>query len=221
MTKKQVTIIGKLNSKMIGNHINGWLASDDNNDRRYAVIVLNNSTKFESIADKKRDDLLKKISNGNCGFNIEIPEIILAKLPKTIDVSLFDKTSDHIIDAIQYENPFSNVKFESQKENNDIIDVLYNNFIPTKDNLCELFQDYELCEKSIFFDLEWYKEKYHIKTDPVLHYLLKGFKLGYNPSKFFDGNEYFVNSSFTGRGLTNNVASCSFTSISSLGITPL
>ena len=193
MTKKQVTIIGKLNSKMIGNHINGWLASDDNNDRRYAVIVLNNSTKFESIADKKRDDLLKKISNGNCGFNIEIPEIILAKLPKTIDVSLFDKTSDHIIDAIQYENPFSNVKFESHKENNDIIDVLYNNFIPTKDNLCELFQDYELCEKSIFFDLEWYKEKYHIKTDPVLHYLLKGFKLGYNPSKFFDGNEYLNN----------------------------
>lgn len=45
-------------------------------------------------------------------------------------------------------------------------------------------------ENSIFWDENYYKKNYKIKKNALMHYLKKGWKLGYNPSQHFNTNEY-------------------------------
>ncbi len=49
-------------------------------------------------------------------------------------------------------------------------------------------------EKSELFDGEWYKKTYlqHEHIDPARHFMLKGWKLGYNPSPWFCTNDYLA-----------------------------
>jgi MoaA/NifB/PqqE/SkfB family radical SAM enzyme len=44
------------------------------------------------------------------------------------------------------------------------------------------------------FDADWYRKEYKISetVDPVKHYLLVGYKLGYDPSPFFSTREYLT-----------------------------
>lgn len=51
---------------------------------------------------------------------------------------------------------------------------------------------YKIIKKSSLFDKKWYVQMYHVKGNPYLHYLEKGWKLGYNPSADFDGNKYLL-----------------------------
>lgn len=52
----------------------------------------------------------------------------------------------------------------------------------------------KLVENSLLFDAEWYIETYGIELQdpmsPALHYLAYGWKMGYNPSEYFDIDEY-------------------------------
>lgn len=52
----------------------------------------------------------------------------------------------------------------------------------------------KLIEDSLLFDAEWYIETYGIELQdpmsPALHYLAYGWKMGYNPSEYFDIDEY-------------------------------
>lgn len=45
-------------------------------------------------------------------------------------------------------------------------------------------------ENSIFWDENYYKKNYKIKKNALMHYLKKGWELGYNPSQHFNTNEY-------------------------------
>ena len=55
--------------------------------------------------------------------------------------------------------------------------------------------DLNLIKNSPIFDREWYLATYsdvkNSNISPEEHYLKYGFKLGYNPSVFFDTNYYF------------------------------
>lgn len=59
----------------------------------------------------------------------------------------------------------------------------------------ELIKYYDLCNNSCFFDKKWYSKEYALDkdVDPVMHYLALGYKLGFNPSKFFDSRYYLNN----------------------------
>lgn len=48
-----------------------------------------------------------------------------------------------------------------------------------------------IIKNSDLFDEKWYKDNYHINANyAARHYLLEGYKLGYNPSNKFDSNLY-------------------------------
>ena len=51
---------------------------------------------------------------------------------------------------------------------------------------------YNVCKKSKLMDPKWYKKTYrlHFWQNPVKHYINVGWKLGYNPSKYFIGDWY-------------------------------
>lgn len=52
---------------------------------------------------------------------------------------------------------------------------------------------YDLILNSPNFDRKWYADTYDIpdSVDPVNHYLNEGFKMGYDPSPYFSGEEYY------------------------------
>lgn len=57
-------------------------------------------------------------------------------------------------------------------------------------------EEYVALKNSIYFDSEWYKKNYlydEINTDPIYHYLTKGWLLGYNPSLTFITEAYLEN----------------------------
>jgi len=52
---------------------------------------------------------------------------------------------------------------------------------------------YKKIASSDYFDAEWYKKEYAISAkNPALHYLLEGWKLGYNPSLKFNTSDYLA-----------------------------
>ena len=57
-----------------------------------------------------------------------------------------------------------------------------------------LLRDYLLIKKSDLFDKNWYQKEYkdvaEAKIDPVLHYILYGWKERRNPSPFFNTEDY-------------------------------
>lgn len=57
----------------------------------------------------------------------------------------------------------------------------------------EKYTDYRMINQTVYFDKKYYKKQVgdHYKGDLVDHYLHKGYKLGYNPSKDFD-NDYYL-----------------------------
>ena len=55
-------------------------------------------------------------------------------------------------------------------------------------------EEYDLVCKSNLFNHNYYNEKYNLDIDSpdeaLTHYLEIGYKMGYNPNEYFDGNEY-------------------------------
>lgn len=58
----------------------------------------------------------------------------------------------------------------------------------------ELEKEIQIIENSGYFDKEWYLEKYSIdgSGNPIVHYIQKGSKMGYNPSLRFE-TKYYIN----------------------------
>ena len=58
-------------------------------------------------------------------------------------------------------------------------------------NLKSLLEYIRAVRVSPLFDANWYKTEYQLQyQDPAAHYILYGWKNGYDPSKFFSTNEY-------------------------------
>ena len=105
----KVTVIGKLNSKFNNFKITGWLAStDDAKECRIALLKFSNGLSFIVKADKVRKDLVSKgIKDGKAGFVLDIPFDVIAHLPQSFEVSLWDKKQGKLIDKVCYDNqPF-------------------------------------------------------------------------------------------------------------------
>lgn len=51
-----------------------------------------------------------------------------------------------------------------------------------------------IIERSILFDEHWYRKMYRLdtQTNAAEHYLMEGYKKGWNPSKYFSTEEYFL-----------------------------
>lgn len=51
-----------------------------------------------------------------------------------------------------------------------------------------------IIERSILFDEHWYRKTYRLdtQTNAAEHYLMEGYKKGWNPSKYFSTEEYFL-----------------------------
>ena len=99
-------IIGKLNSKFNNFKISGWLTSSDSkvNDYRKALIKFPNGVSFTVTANKVRGDLKTKGINEKSGFVVDIPLDMIAQLPETFEVSLWDKQLNILIDKVLYKN---------------------------------------------------------------------------------------------------------------------
>ncbi|SFP33990.1 Glycosyltransferase involved in cell wall bisynthesis [Ruminobacter amylophilus] len=104
LEKKKV--IGKLNSKFNNLKISGWLASTDADAKepRKALLKFPNGMSFTVKTNKFRKDLVSKGINGNSGFVFDIPLDLIAQLPETFEVSLWDKKLNKLIDKVKYSN---------------------------------------------------------------------------------------------------------------------
>ncbi len=74
---------------------------------------------------------------------------------------------------------------------------LFNLYLNRKDKMIDLHKkQIDEIERSGLFDKEWYIQQCPyikgIKTGPIQHYILCGWKLGYSPSPLFNGNEYLL-----------------------------
>ena len=68
-----------------------------------------------------------------------------------------------------------------------IRNIGFNNIFPKFNNYFEILN-------SELFDEEWYKDKYNLayeNTDPAIHYLLIGYKKGFNPGPNFNTLDYY------------------------------
>ncbi len=105
-SKKKV-VIGKLNSKFNNFKITGWLTCTDNNEKEYrsAILKFSNGISYTVKADKFRNDLASKgIKDGKAGFVLDVPLEVIAILPESFEVSLWDKKQGTFIDKVTYNN---------------------------------------------------------------------------------------------------------------------
>lgn len=106
VSSEKKKVIGKLNSKLNNLKISGWLASTDADakESRNALLKFPNGISFTVKTNKFRKDLVSKGINGNSGFVFDIPLELIAQLPETFEVSLWDKKLNKLIDKVKYSN---------------------------------------------------------------------------------------------------------------------
>ena len=100
-------VFGKLNSKLTGFKILGWLAKEGAKDDEFreAVVKFPDGIVFSAVADVEREELKEKgVNGGKAGFVINVPPEVLLKLPETFEVTLWDKRSNQLIDKVLYKN---------------------------------------------------------------------------------------------------------------------
>lgn len=110
-------------------------------------------------------------------------ELIKELVLKTKKIFYINKVLTHIqledVNVISncYTNIETSSEFLTSKNYLKIIDYDFNNF--------------KIIKNSLYFNAEWYSKKYDIPKDYAeIHYLQKGYLLGYNPSEKFDTKLY-------------------------------
>ena len=97
-------IIGKLGTFFRDLKITGWICKKNSEERRTAIVKINESI-FESIANIYREDLKEKgISDGYSSFEIHLPFIVVSTFPEKFEVQLVDKETGILVDRITYRN---------------------------------------------------------------------------------------------------------------------
>jgi lipopolysaccharide biosynthesis protein len=170
--------------------IGGWVIDVESSESRVVEIYVNDIKIGEVVANLPRPDVAFIIGReANCGFfvrwaDLSIPNRI--SLEDNFEVAIIDKLSGREIIGkhAKGRKPKFLGRIEEGKEGKQEPKI--------EDE--RIKEEYRIIKESGLFDEKWYLEQYSdVKRDnwdPILHYILYGWKEGRNPSPEFDTNYY-------------------------------
>ena len=164
---------------LIDGHICGWLTSEDNSPCYYEVFV-NSVLVRQGFADKYREDFSSSTNGGHVGFNIPVEDLIAHE-----DIFFSDSLEIFI-----------------RSDHKRII----NNRLVLPNTLANHLEHYKIAgipfkeishkiKVSGLWDDSFYISRYldsGFKGDPLLHYMLFGWKKGLKSSPFFSQTYYNI-----------------------------
>jgi len=173
--------------------IGGWVIDVQSAEPRVVEVYINDEKVGEYVANLPRQDISQILGrDAKCGFYIRWVDVSLPsglKWDSGLDIAVVDKLSGREI--IGKHAKGRKPKFIGRVEDNK--DEKHELTIEDK----QIKEEYRIIKESGLFDEEWYLNQYpDVKKDnwdPILHYILHGWKERRDPSPRFNTG-YYLNS---------------------------
>jgi len=171
--------------------IGGWLIDVSSPEPRVVEVYVNDEKIGEAIANLPRPDIASIIGReANCGFFVKWSQLNVPSrinLEDNFDIAIIDKLSGREIIGSHAKGRKPKFLGRIEEEKKEVKQEP-----KIEDEIIK--KEYRIIKESGLFDEKWYLEQYpDVKRDnwdPILHYILYGWKEGRNPSPEFDTNYY-------------------------------
>jgi lipopolysaccharide biosynthesis protein len=164
---------------LIDGHISGWL-KNENAEPCFFELFVNDILVHEGFANKHREDLCEFGSNGELAFSVPVTDLLkYEELVFSSDLEIYIR-SDH-----------KRIANNKQVIHNSLLE--YINHV----DICGILATdiYTAIKSSGLWDDKFYINRYlqsNFLGDPLLHYILFGWKKGYKASPFFSHSYYNI-----------------------------